>query len=142
VYTRARMLPPSKILGTTLNKAIVADGCMVLADKIERSVIGGRSRIGRGSIGRATYMLDADDYAELGQVVELTNTTQRHRIGVGERCYIEHAILDRDCRIGNDVRIVGGKHLPNGDFEHYTVQDGVIVIKKNAVIANGTSIGR
>src|SRR5690606_30083224 len=35
VYTRARMLPPSKILGTTLNNAIVADGCIVLADKIE-----------------------------------------------------------------------------------------------------------
>lgn len=142
VYTRARMLPPSKILGTTLNNAIVADGCIVLADKIERSVIGVRSRIGRGSIVRETYMMGSDYYEKLDEVVELTNTQQPPPIGVGERCYIEHAILDKDCRIGNDVRIVGGKHLPNGDFEHYTVQDGVIVIKKNAVIANGTSIGR
>lgn len=142
VYTRARMLPPSKILGTTLNNAIVADGCIVLADKIERSVIGVRSRIGRGSIVRETYMMGSDYYEKLDEVVELTNTQQPPPIGVGERCYIEHAILDKDCRIGNDVRIVGGKHLPDGDFEHYTVQDGVIVIKKNAVIANGTSIGR
>lgn len=142
VYTRARMLPPSKILGTTLNNTIVADGCIVLADKIERSVIGVRSRIGRGSIVRETYMMGSDYYEKLDEVVELTNTQQPPPIGVGERCYIEHAILDKDCRIGNDVRIVGGKHLPNGDFEHYTVQDGVIVIKKNAVIANGTSIGR
>lgn len=142
VYTRARMLPPSKILGTTLNNAIVADGCIVLADKIERSVIGVRSRIGRGSIVRETYMMGSDYYEKLDEVVELTNTQQPPPIGVGECCYIEHAILDKDCRIGNDVRIVGGKHLPNGDFEHYTVQDGVIVIKKNAVIANGTSIGR
>lgn len=142
VYTRARMLPPSKILGTTLNNTIVADGCIVLADKIERSVIGVRSRIGRGSIVRETYMMGSDYYEKLDEVVELTNTQQPPPIGVGERCYIEHAILDKDCRIGNDVRIVGGKHLPDGDFEHYTVQDGVIVIKKNAVIANGTSIGR
>lgn len=87
-------------------------------------------------------MMGSDYYEKLDEVVELTNTQQPPPIGVGERCYIEHAILDKDCRIGNDVRIVGGKHLPDGDFEHYTVQDGVIVIKKNAVIANGTSIGR
>lgn len=142
VYTRARMLPPSKILGTTLNNAIVADGCIILADKIERSVIGVRSRIGRGSIVRETYMMGSDYYEKLDEVVELTNTQQPPPVGVGERCYIEHAILDKDCRIGNDVRVVGGKHLPDGDFDHYTVRDGVIVVKKNAVIPNGTSIGR
>lgn len=142
VYTRARMLPPSKILGTTLNNTIVADGCIILADKIERSVIGVRSRIGRGSIVRETYMMGSDYYEKLDEVVELTNTQQPPPIGVGERCYIEHAILDKDCRIGNDVRIVGGAHLPDGDFEQYTIRDGVIVIKKNAVIANGTSLGR
>lgn len=142
VYTRARMLPPSKILGTTLNNTIVADGCIILADKIERSVIGVRSRIGRGSIVRETYMMGSDYYEKLDEVVELTNTQQPPPIGVGERCYIEHAILDKDCRIGNDVRIVGGTHLPEGDFEGYTVRDGVIVIKKNAVIPNGSVIGR
>jgi glucose-1-phosphate adenylyltransferase len=29
IFTRARMLPPSKILGTTLEKTIVADGCII-----------------------------------------------------------------------------------------------------------------
>jgi len=60
---------------------------------------------------------------------------------VGERCYIEGAILDKNCRIGNDVRIKGGKHLKDTDTEGYTVRDGIVVVKKDAVIPNGTAIG-
>lgn len=142
VFTRARMLPPSKVLGTTLNSAIVADGCIILADKIERSVIGVRSRIGKGSVVKQTYMMGSDYYENLDEVVTLSSTQEPPPVGVGERCYIETAILDKDCRIGNDVRIVGGKHLSDGDFEQYTIRDGIIVIKKNAVIPNGMSIGR
>jgi len=141
VFTRPRMLPPSKISGTTLNNAIIADGCIVLADKIERSVIGVRSRVGRGTVIKLTYMMGSDYYEDLNAVVELTNTQQPPPIGVGERCYIEGAILDKDCRIGNDVRITGGQHLKDGDFDEYTIRDGIVVIKKNAVIPNGTTIG-
>jgi glucose-1-phosphate adenylyltransferase len=142
IYTRARMLPPSKILGTTLNNTIVADGCIILADKIERSVIGVRSRIGGGSVLRQTYMMGSDYYEKLDEVVEMSNTQQPPPIGVGERCYIERAILDKDCRIGNDVRIVGGNHVADGEFDQYTIRDGIVVVKKNAVIPNGTTIGR
>jgi len=141
VFTRPRMLPPSKISGTTLNNAIIADGCIVLAEKIERSVIGVRSRVGRGTVIKLTYMMGSDYYEDLNAVVELTNTQQPPPIGVGERCYIEGAILDKDCRIGNDVRITGGQHLKDGDFDEYTIRDGIVVIKKNAVIPNGTTIG-
>jgi len=141
VFTRPRMLPPSKISGTTLNNAIIADGCIVLADKIERSVIGVRSRIGRGTVIKMTYMMGSDYYEDLNEVVELIHTQQPPPVGVGERCYIEKAILDKDCRIGNDVRITGGDHLEDGDHKEYTVRDGIVVIKKNAVIPNGRTIG-
>ena len=142
VYTRARMLPPSKISGTTLNHAIVSDGCISLADKIERSVIGVRSRIAAGTVIKRTYMMGADYYEDLNEVVEKNEKQRPPAIGVGERCYIENAILDKNCRIGNDVRITGGSHLKNIDTEEYTIQDGIIVIKKNAVIPNGTTIGQ
>ncbi|WP_306429368.1 hypothetical protein [Sphingobacterium sp. E70] len=59
----------------------------------------------------------------------------------GERCYIENAILDKNCRIGNDVRIKGGPHLEDGDFQTHAICDGIVVVKKNAVISNGVSIG-
>ena len=47
VFTRARILPTSKFTDTILNKAVIADGCIINAEKIERSVIGIRSRIGK-----------------------------------------------------------------------------------------------
>lgn len=141
VFTRARMLPPSKISGTTLNNTVVADGCIVMADKLERTVVGIRSRIGKGTVIKMVYMMGSDYYENLNDVVKLTNTQQPPPIGVGERCYIEMAILDKNCRIGNDVRIKGGKHLKDGDFEHYTIVDGIVVIKKNAIIPHGMTIG-
>lgn len=141
VYTRARMLPPSKISGTTLNNTVVADGCILNGDKLERSVIGIRSRIGAGTVMKATYMMGTDYYEQLEEIIEMGNTQQPPPVGVGERCYIENAILDKNCRIGNDVRIKGGTHLKDGDFETHTVQDGIVVVKKNAIIHNGVAIG-
>ncbi len=141
VYTRARMLPPSKISGTTLNNTVVADGCILNADKLERSVIGVRSRIAAGTVVKSTYMMGCDYYEQLEEVLELGSTQQPPPIGVGERCYIENAILDKNCRIGNDVRIKGGPHLEDGNFYTHSICDGIVVVKKDAVIPNGTTIG-
>ncbi len=141
VFTRARMLPPSKISGTTLNHTIVADGCILNGDKLERSVIGVRSRIGKGTVIKATYMMGGDHYEQLEEVLTLGNTQQPPPIGVGERCYIENAILDKNCRIGNDVRIKGGSNLPDGDFQNYAIRDGIVVVKRDAIIPNGATIG-
>jgi glucose-1-phosphate adenylyltransferase len=56
---------------------------------------------------------------------------------VGDRCYIKNAILDKNVRIGNDVRINGGAHLENTDHALYTVKDGIVVVKKGAILPNG-----
>lgn len=139
IYTRARMLPPSKILGSYVSKAIFGDGCIVMADKIENSIVGNRSRIDRGSTLLSTYMMGADFYQETKEIV--ANEEQGiPNLGVGKYCYIERAILDKNCRIGDDVRIIGGKHLPDGDYDYHSVKDGIIVVKKNAVIPTGTQI--
>ncbi|MGF7026399.1 MULTISPECIES: glucose-1-phosphate adenylyltransferase [Sphingobacterium] len=140
VFTRPRMLPPSKISGTTLINSVISDGCIIQADKIDRSVVGVRSRIGTGSVVRGTYMMGSDYYEDL---VDMEDAKRKNIpvVGVGERCYIENAILDKNCRIGNDVRINGGPHLMNVNHPTYTICDGIVVIKKNAVIPNGTTIG-
>jgi len=137
IYTRPRMLPPSKFGGVTLDRVIISDGCIVYADKIERSLIGVRSRIGKGTVIRNTYMMGSDYYQTIEEMTSSPNTV----IGVGERCYIENAILDKSCSIGNEVRIIGGSHLEDGDFDTYTVKEGIVVVKKNAVIKEGTVIG-
>ncbi|WP_345231508.1 glucose-1-phosphate adenylyltransferase [Olivibacter ginsenosidimutans] len=141
IFTRPRMLPPSKIAATTLTNAIIADGCIIAAEAIERSVIGIRSRIGKGTVVKNTYMMGIDYYQNLEELVE----AQQHAdpiVGVGENCYIDTAILDKNCAIGNRVQIRGGVHLPDGDFETHTIKDGIIVVKKGAIIPDGTVIGK
>lgn len=139
IYTRARMLPPSKVNGSYVSKAIIADGCIVLADKIESSIIGNRTRIDKGASINNSYIMGADYYED----VEDFDDNQAKgipNIGIGKYSYIEKAILDKNCRIGDNVRIVGGKHLQDGDFDAYSVKEGVIVVKKNAIIHNNTHI--
>ncbi|MFT4645127.1 MAG: glucose-1-phosphate adenylyltransferase [Planctomycetota bacterium] len=138
IYTRARILPTSKISGTILNKAVIADGCLVNAEKIERAVIGIRSRIGKNSLISNTYMMGNDFYESLEQIKE---NNIKIMMGIGDRCYIHNCIIDKNCRIGDDVRINGGKHITNIETDTYMVKDGIVVIKKDATIPNGTNIG-
>lgn len=134
IYTRARMLPTSKILGTTLNKTVIAEGCIISAAKIEQSVIGIRSRIGNESTVINTYMMGCDYYETLE---EIENFKIRVLMGIGERCFIKNAIIDKNCRIGDDVRINGGKHLEDKETDMYVIKEGIVVIKKGATIPVG-----
>jgi glucose-1-phosphate adenylyltransferase len=136
VYTRARMLPPAKISGTTLEKTIIAEGSIINASRIENSVIGVRSRIGHGSTIVSCYIM-GNDYYET--IKEIADKRQKGipQCGIGDRCYIKNTIVDKNCRIGNDVRINGGSHLQDSDHELYTVKDGIVVVKKRAVLPDG-----
>ena len=136
VYTRARMLPPAKISGTTLEKTIIAEGSIIHASRIERSVVGIRARIGHGTTVVSTYIM-GNDFYETIEEMELNKINGLPKIGIGERCYIKDAIIDKNCRIGNDVRINGGQHLANTDHALYTVKDGIVVVKKRAVLPDG-----
>lgn len=138
IYTRPRILPTSKISGTILNKAVIADGCIIHAEKIERAVIGIRSRIGKNSLISNTYMMGNDYYESLEFMAE---NNIEIVMGIGDRCYIHNCIIDKNCRIGDDVRINGGKHIKNIETDTYVVKDGIVVIKKDATIPKGTIIG-
>lgn len=136
VYSRARMLPPAKISGTTLEKTVIAEGSIIAASRLENSVIGIRSRIGHGTTIVSSYIMGNDYYETLD---ELQNNTDKGlpKVGIGDRCYIRNTIVDKNCRIGNDVRINGGSHLANSDHSLYTIKDGIVVLKKGAVIPDG-----
>ena len=136
VFSRARMLPPAKISGTTLEKTIIAEGSIINASRLENCVVGIRARIGYGTTVVSTYIM-GNDYYETLEVMEENVKNGIPRIGIGERCYIKDALIDKNCRIGNDVRINGGKHLENTDHPLYTVKDGIIVVKKGAILPDG-----
>jgi glucose-1-phosphate adenylyltransferase len=140
IYTRARMLPPAKIGGTRLDHTIIADGCIINAARIESSIIGIRSRIGHDTTILSTYIMGSDYY----ETIEDIQHAQEHgvpQLGIGNRCWLQNLIIDKNVRIGDDVRIVGGSHLEDGDTTLYTIREGIVVIKKGAVLPNGFSLG-
>ncbi len=139
VYTRPRMLPPAKISGTVINKAIIAEGSIIHAKEITQSVIGIRSRIGKDTIVKNAYIMGCDYYETIEQINK-KNASGEPILGIGERCVIEDAIVDKNCSIGNDVQIKGGAHLEKVDHPLYTIKDNIIVIKKGAIIPNGFKI--
>jgi glucose-1-phosphate adenylyltransferase len=139
IYTRARMLPPSKISGTHLERTIISDGCIINASRIFRSVIGIRTRIGFDTIIESCYVMGSDNYQTLEQIEE-SRISDSPIMGIGDRCVIKNAIIDKNTFIGNDVKINCGKKLDDGDYGTHTVQDGIVVIKKRAIIPNGTTI--
>lgn len=139
IYTRARMLPPSKVNWSSVSNAILSDGCIILADKIENAIIGNRCRIEKGSSIKNCYVMGSD-YYERNEAKIYNRNNNIPNMGIGEYCHIENAILDKNCHIGNHVKIIGGKHMQEGDYENHSVKDGIVVIKKGAIIPDGTQI--
>ncbi len=138
IYTRARMLPPSKVMGTTLEHCMMAEGCIIEASRIDSSVIGIRSRIGKGTTIEHSIIMGNDNFQSRDFINEAK--PEEPPMGIGQRCYISNCIIDMNVCIGNDVRIVGGEHLTDGDYPLHYVRDGIIIVKKGTVIPDGTHL--
>ncbi len=139
VFSRARMLPPSKLSGTTIKQTIIAEGAIIHAHSIDRAVIGIRSRIGAGTVLECCYIMGNDFYET---IPEIAHNLEHNipKIGIGDNCHLKNVIVDKDCRIGNNVKINGGAHLPDSDHALYTVKDGIVVIKKGCTLVDGFEI--
>ncbi len=136
IYSRARMLPPMKIGNTHVEHSILAEGSIIDASRIVSSVIGIRTRIGKGTEIISSYIMGSDYYET---IPEMAHALERNvpKLGIGENCKIENAIVDKDCRIGNNVSITGGAHLSDSDHALYAVKDGIVVVKKRAILPDG-----
>jgi glucose-1-phosphate adenylyltransferase len=136
IYTRPRFLPGSRIYDVTLDRVKLADGCIVEGAEIRNSIIGIRSILEEDVVIRDTVIMGADYYEE----------QSRHKppgsppIGIGRGSRIRGAIIDKNARLGPNVRI---DPFPPGteiEEENWSVRDGVVVIPKNAVITEGEVI--
>jgi len=140
IFTHMRNLPPSKINGASIFCTLTSEGCVITNCKLSRSIIGVRSIIENGSDLSGVIMMGADFYQ---------NTEEKKddikkglpTIGIGKNCFISRTIIDKNARIGNNVRInVDGRNYENGDHGNFYSADGIIVIRKGAVIPDGTTI--
>jgi glucose-1-phosphate adenylyltransferase len=140
VYTRPRLLAPSKVFGTRLVKSVLSEGCILHAKLVEGSIIGIRSRIGKGTVIKNAIVFGNDYYEKLEEITDVNRKDAP--MGIGEDCLIEEAIIDKDVHIGKGVIIRGGKTLKDKQTDTYCIVDGIVVVKKGAHIKSGTVIGR
>lgn len=141
LFTRARYLPPSKIDNCEIRDSIISDGCIINGAQINRSVIGLRSRVAEGSQIDAAYMMGADYYQTLEDMIA-DREAGRPRVGVGQNSVIRRALIDKNARIGNDVRLINdaGIETADGPDGTYYIRDRIIIVPKNALIADGTVV--
>ena len=139
IFTHARFLPGSKILSSEVSRSILCEGSLIDNARIDRSIIGIRSRIGERCVIENTVMMGAD-YFESAEARAPNSEPGIPPIGVGRECEIRNAIIDKNARIGNRVRLTNARGIREERQENYCVSSGIIVVPKNAVIPDGTEI--
>ncbi|PXY47366.1 glucose-1-phosphate adenylyltransferase [Flavobacterium hydrophilum] len=139
IFTRPRLLPPSKFRNSNINQSLISEGCIINANEIKSSVIGIRSRIGDGTVIQHSYVMGNDFYQDIDEMNKDSANNKIH-IGIGNDCFIKNALIDKNVRIGNNVHINGGKHLENFTNDLYSIKDGIVVIKKDAILPDNFRI--
>jgi glucose-1-phosphate adenylyltransferase len=131
IYTDTRYLPATIVEDCILKDVLIAEGSKILKSEITHSIVGIRSQISSGCVIKDTIVMGADYYER---------DTKELPIGIGTNCYIEGAILDKNCHIGNNVTIKPFPRNTDLDHENWFVRDGIVIIPKGTEIANGTTI--
>ncbi len=139
IFTHLNYLPPPKFTNCTLNHTIVAAGSVITSAKISEAIIGVRSNIGEGAVFERVVMMGSDEFE-----TEKERRRNRERgildIGVGKNCVMKNAIIDKNARIGDNVKL-----SPEGKPDQWQqgdlyVRDGVIIVAKNGVVPSGTVV--
>lgn len=141
IYTRPRYLPPSKVLDCQITDSIISDGCILERCTVRHSVLGLRINIGAGCLIEDTLVMGSDFYQTPSEY-EADLAAGRVPIGIGENTIIRRAIVDKNARIGKNVKIINRDGIDNvsNESQGYTICGGIVVILKGAVIADNTVI--
>lgn len=139
VYTSLHYLPPAKINRCALNHVIVGDGSIITDSTLQRCVIGGRSFIGEGTQLDEVVMMGSDAY-QTEEEIKADLAAGRPHVGIGLNCSIKKAIIDKNSRIGNGVKL-SPEGKPDGTYAHgIVIRDGVLVVPKGATVPGGAVV--
>lgn len=138
-FTRPRNLPPSKVDSSHIERSMIADGCIIDKSTISHSIIGIRSRIGHNTRIEDSIILGSDFYESLDALAQ-NEKNRTPSIGVGKNCHIKKAIIDKNARVGDNVKIINKNNLKTFDSDNVYIRDGIVIITKNARIPDGTVI--
>ncbi len=136
IFTNTRILPSSEVMDSQIVRAMIAEGSMIRKARISNSILGIRSMVREDVDMENVVMMGNDYYEEFAGV----GTLDRPGLGVGRGVVIKNAIVDKNARIGEGSRILNEGGIQDADEEHYSIKDGIVIIRKNAMIPPGTVI--
>lgn len=136
IYTRKRFLPGSKIENCDIHYSLISEGSIIEGSKLTNTVIGIRSIIRANSYLERVVMMGADFYEDLEDKAE-NDRRKRCPVGIGRNCVVRNAILDKNVRMGEGVRILNEKGLVNYTHDRYSIVDGITVVPKDMEIPAG-----
>ena len=123
-----------------MNQSIAAEGCIITNASITNSIVGLRTIIESGSSLNGVICMGADSY-ETDVQKQLNAEARIPNLGIGKGTIVKRAIIDQNACIGEGCRIgVDDINRQDGNYGHYYIIDGIIVIPKNAVLYPGTVI--
>ncbi len=132
IYTRPRHLPGARLDGCCFSRVLLGDGSRVIDSKVEDSVIGLRSNINGAELSRTMVMGVDSHYPDPGAGAP--------PVGIGQGSVVRNAIIDKNARIGRDVRILNEAGVEEAEGDGWSIRDGIVVIPKNGVIPDGSVI--
>jgi glucose-1-phosphate adenylyltransferase len=140
IYTHVRNLPPSKMNFSNMNQSIAAEGCIITNASITNSIVGVRTIIESGASLNGVICMGADYYES--EIQKQQNAEARvPNVGIGKGAIVKGAIIDKNACIGEGCRIgIDDLNRTDGNYGHYYIVDGIIVIPKNTVLYPGTVI--
>lgn len=140
IYTQDRYLPASKLNKCNIDHVVIGDGSILTDSSLKHCVFGIRSYVGEGSVLEDVIMMGAD-YYETTAELDANVQNGRPHLGVGRRCRVKHAIIDKNARIGDDCTL-NAEGKADGTYANgaVVIRDGVLCVTKGAILPSGTVV--
>jgi glucose-1-phosphate adenylyltransferase len=141
IYSRARYLPPSKMHNCEISDSLISEGCILQGAKVVRSIVGLRSRIETSTSIESSIIMGSDFYQAIEEMREDIKAGVPP-VGIGRDTSIRRAIIDKNARIGTNVKLLNESGLENFDAPDgsYYIRERIIIVPKNGIVVNGTAV--
>ena len=139
IYTNRRHLPSTKVNSSSVRSSILSEGSIIDDSELDRTIVGIRSIISNGCRIYQSVLMGADFY-ESDTLRAENSLSGIPNIGIGRKCLIQNAIIDKNARIGDNAVIANTKNVDNFDSDNYYIRDGIVIVPKDATIPPDTVI--
>jgi glucose-1-phosphate adenylyltransferase len=137
IYSHPRNLPSARLQDCAVRDALVSDGCSIEKARIEESIVGVRAVVRAESRITRSLLLGADFY-ESEDTAPARGTAPP--LGIGKNAVLDRVIVDKNARVGDNVRLVNEANVQHADGDGFYIRNGIIIVPKSGIVADGTMV--